>query len=126
MRGYLIDVIEGKMHSVDVFDLEDYQKFIHCQTIDIVSRTIGDREYEIICDDEGLSKRPALVSAVNNDGQPMLVGNLIVMGNSGGDEDMHEISFDEIQHLKKHFMHVVTKGSGPIHHYTLLCDVEFI
>lgn len=112
MRGYLIDVIEGKTHSVDVFDLEDYQKFIHCQTIDIVSRTIGDREYEIICDDEGLSKRPALVSAVNNDGQPMLVGNLIVMGNSGGDEDMHEISFDEIQHLKKHFMHVVTKGSG--------------
>ena len=87
---------------------------------------LGDREYEIICDDEGLSKRPALVSAVNNDGQPMLVGNLIVMGNSGGDEDMHEISFDEIQHLKKHFMHVVTKGSGPIHHYTLLCDVEFI
>ena len=73
MRGYLIDVIEGKTHSVDVFDLEDYQKFIHCQTIDIVSRTIGDREYEIICDDEGLSKRPALVSAVNNDGQPMLV-----------------------------------------------------
>ena len=56
----------------------------------------------------------------------MLVGNLIVMGNSGGDEEMHEISFDEIQHLKKHFMHVVTKGSGPIHHYTLLCDVEFI
>lgn len=48
MRGYLIDVIEGKTHSVDVFDLEDYQKFIHCQTIDIVSRTIGDREYEII------------------------------------------------------------------------------
>lgn len=126
MRGYLIDVIEGKTHSVDVFDLEDYQKFIHCQTIDIVSRTIGDREYEIICDDEGLSKRPALVSAVNSNGQPMLVGNLIVMGNSGGDEDMHEISFDEIQHLKKHFMHVVTKGSGPIHHYTLLCDVEFI
>lgn len=79
MRGYLIDVIEGKTHSVDVFDLEDYQKFIHCQTIDIVSRTIGDREYEIICDDEGLSKRPALVSAVNNDGQPMLVGNLIVI-----------------------------------------------
>ena len=39
---------------------------------------------------------------------------------------MHEISFDEIQHLKKHFMYVVTKGSGPIHHYTLLCDVEFI
>lgn len=124
MRGYLIDVIEGKTHSVDVFDLEDYQKFIHCQTIDIVSRTIGDREYEIICDDEGLSKRPALVSAVNNDGQPMLVGNLIVMGNSGGDEDMHEISFDEIQHLKKHFMHVVTKGSGPIHHYTSRWTME--
>ena len=119
-------VVMPNQLGLDVFDLEDYQKFIHCQTIDIVSRTIGDREYEIICDDEGLSKRPALVSAVNNDGQPMLVGNLIVMGNSGGDEDVHEISFDEIQHLKKHFMHVVTKGSGPIHHYTLLCDVEFI
>lgn len=97
MRGYLIDVIEGKTHSVDVFDLEDYQKFIHCQTIDIVSRTIGDREYEIICDDEGLSKRPALVSAVNNDGQPMLVGNLIVMGNSASEKAFYACCYKRIR-----------------------------
>lgn len=42
-----------------------------------------------------------LVSAVDSEQNAMLVGNLIVMGNSEGDEILHGLSNEELKHLKK-------------------------
>ena len=45
--------------------------------IDIVSRRIKDTYFDIICDDEGLLKDNPRITAVDTEGNPMLVGNLI-------------------------------------------------
>lgn len=57
--------------------LEEYYKYIGCSCIDIVTRKAGDTYFDIICDDEGLLKDNPRISAVDMQGNPMLVGNLI-------------------------------------------------
>lgn len=57
--------------------LDEYYNLIECDCIDIVTRRIGDTYFDIICDDEGLLKDNPRVSAVDLNGNPMLVGNLI-------------------------------------------------
>lgn len=53
MKGLLIDVHNAKIQEVEVSELDDYYKWIGCENIDITSRKIGGRIYDIICDDEG-------------------------------------------------------------------------
>ena len=101
MKGLLIDVHNAKIQEVEVSELDDYYKWIGCENIDITSRKVGGRIYDIICDDEGFFHEPVLVSAVDSEQNAMLVGNLIVMGNSEGDEILHGLSNEELKHLKK-------------------------
>lgn len=58
-------------------ELKEYYDLIECSCIDIVSRRIGDTYFDIICDDEGLLKDNPRVSAIDTEGNVMLVGNLI-------------------------------------------------
>lgn len=59
-------------------DLSGYYRILDCTTIDIVSRKIGDKYYDIVCDDEGLFKENVMVSAMDGKGNPMLVGRLLI------------------------------------------------
>ena len=65
-------------------ELDEYYNLIDCDCIDIVTRKVGDTYFDIICDDEGLLKDNPRVTAVDTEGNPMLVGNLIF---SHTDED---------------------------------------
>lgn len=58
-------------------ELQEYYDLIGCDYIDIVTRKIGDTYFDIICDDEGLLKDNPRITAVDTEGNPMLVGNLI-------------------------------------------------
>lgn len=46
--------------------------------IDIVQRKIGDKVFDIVCDDEGLLLDNPIVSAIAKDCRVMLVGNLFI------------------------------------------------
>lgn len=59
-------------------DLQVYYDIIGCRCIDMPSRKIGKHYYDIIVDDEGLLQDKPIISAVNNAGDAMLVGTLIV------------------------------------------------
>ena len=59
----LVDEVE-----TEIFSLEEKE---------IESRVIGEKRYDIMCDDEGLLKDAPKISAINDMGQPMFVGNLM-------------------------------------------------
>lgn len=83
--------------------------------------------YDIICDDEGFFHEPVLVSAVDSEQNAMLVGNLIVMGNSEGDEILHGLSNEELKHLKKNLAVIsVERDEKTTAVYMMLCNVEYL
>ena len=73
----LFDRETGKLSWVDANSLEDYYRYLKCDCIDIPSRRVGTVYYDIICDDNGLLVEEPIVSAVDSNYKPMLVGNLL-------------------------------------------------
>ena len=59
--------------------LESYYRIIECTTIDIVSRRFAGRRLDVICDDEGLFTDSPVITAVDHNNNPMLVGTLIIV-----------------------------------------------
>lgn len=81
--GYLIDP-EGWACVVELpSSLEGYYNLLDCEAIDIVSRKIGGKYYDIVCDDDGLFRDTVSVSAVDNNGEAMLVGKLLICNHDG-------------------------------------------
>ena len=108
MKVVYMDVENNKLPKVmDIEDkLEVFYELIGCRCIDIVRRKIGNKRYDVICDDEGLFKDDPVVSAVDTKYGDRLVGNLIICksdveGNLMGlsDNDVEEI----IRHIKVYF-----------------------
>ena len=58
-------------------DLQAFYETIDCDIIDIVVREVYEKPFDIIVDDEGLLKEAPIVTAIDADFQPMLVGTLI-------------------------------------------------
>ena len=84
IKGILVDV---KSNIIDVCEieksLESYYKILNCNLIDIVSMKIGNKHFDIICDDEGLMKEDITISAIYDDFTPALVGNLFIVRHDG-------------------------------------------
>ena len=80
ITGILIDVENEKVKCIEIENtLEAYYEVLNCDTIDIVSRKIGRKRFEIVCDDEGAFKETQKISAIDNLGRPQLVGNLFIV-----------------------------------------------
>ena len=62
--------------------LESYYKLLDVDFIDIVSRKIGGKYYDIICDDEALLKADPICSMMEEK-TPMLFGNLFICLHDG-------------------------------------------
>ena len=80
MKAFLLDAENRQTRTVEVNDadhLTDYYKYLNCELVDITSRKIGGKYFDIVADDEGLLKEPRIVSALDTEGQPALVGNLL-------------------------------------------------
>lgn len=58
-------------------ELNDFYEQLECDTFDIATRQVGGKYFDIFCDDIGLFRENPVVSAVDKDGKPMLVGHLI-------------------------------------------------
>ena len=102
MKAYLLDV-ENRVHkAVEIDDsdrLNEYYRLLNCSRIDITSRNVGGIEYDIIADDEGMLKENPIVSALDPEGQPALVGNLLFCKYDGEGGET-SLSDDDIAHLE--------------------------
>ena len=98
MKMLMIDVENRKVKLVEANTLADYYKLIGCRCIDIVRRTIGDVEVEIVIDDEGALVNQPKISAISPEGTPMLYGNLLIAsGRVTDDGELTELDEDEIE-----------------------------
>lgn len=121
IKGFMINVVNGTMGVKEVEGcLDSYYNLLGCDMIEIVSRKIGNYNYEIICDEEGLLKDKAIVSAFSIDGDPMLVGNLFVVAYEGMGE-LRSLTDDEIDNLK----HNICAAIKPDRFYPILTNVEY-
>lgn len=123
IKGVLVDVMNEKVEVVEIEkSLQSYYNILNCDCIDIVSRKIDGREFDIVCDDEGLLKDPQKISAIDIMCQPMLVGNLFIV-KFDGIEDIKSLNDDEINHVLKNCRKIATnkypKG------YKMLTLVEY-
>ena len=74
----------GRVQFKDVEDrLEVLRSEINCDLIDITSRKINGKYYDIVCDDEGFLKDAPIITAVTQDGRPQLVGGLVIVNYDG-------------------------------------------
>ena len=98
MKMLLLDVENKEIKMVEANGLNDYYELIGCRCIDIVRRTIGDVEVEIVLDDEGVLVENPKVSAISVDGTPMLFGNLLIAsGRVTDDGELTELDEDEVE-----------------------------
>ena len=97
IKGVLLDVKENRCEKVEFEPtLENYYSMLHCDMIEIACRKIGSRRgrvYDIVCDEEGTFKEDVKISAINDIGEPMLVGSLLVVGLA--DDEGNETSLTE-------------------------------
>lgn len=101
IKGVLVDVFNKRIETREIEDtLEGYYELLNCDMIEIVSRHIGGKDYDIICDEEGLLKVNPIVSAIDSNNQPMLVGSLFIV-NYGGNGEEASLTEEDINHILK-------------------------
>lgn len=126
MKVVYLNVKDGKAPEVLEIkdDLQEFYKLIDCRTVDIVNRKIGHKRFDIICDDEGLFTDSPKISAIDNFGEPMLVGNLIIVG-TANDEDGNLAGLTDneakyvTERIQKMFTHKYPEG------YYMLTQCEY-
>ena len=98
--------------QVEVDELQDYYNHLGCDLFDIVSRKIGDRFYDVYCDDCGLFEDDPIISMVNKNGEPMLVGNLIFANHNAAGETT-SLSDEDVRYIVKNTCFAIdSKGRG--------------
>ena len=124
IRGFFIDP-ENNIAEERTIEksLDSYYSLLRCDTIDIVSRSIGGKRYDIICDDEALLKAPTYASALDSDGHPALFNSLFVVKFDGRD-DVTDLDDEDINNVGNHLTAVMVM-MGDFITYNLLEGVDY-
>lgn len=111
IKGILVDVQNEEVKVVEIEDeLQSYYKILCCDIIDITQRKIGDKHFDIVCDDEGLLKENPKISAIDVLNRPQLVGNLFIVNFNG--QDITSLDDEDIKYVKER-IHVVRTNYYP-------------
>lgn len=100
LKAVLLDCKKQEAHAIEIKDnLESYYNLVGTDIIDVVTRKINGKAYDVICDEEGLFKHDCVISAINAQGRFQLVNSLVIVGCSDSegcetslkDEDVNAI-----------------------------------
>lgn len=123
-RMVLLDVYNNEVRDVEIDDLQDMYKAIDCSCIEIPVRTIGGKKYNIICDEEGTFRSDAKISAIDNLGNIMFVGNLLITSAYViEDGELTGLTEEEASEVKKYIRTVSTRKYPE--GYKMLTHVEY-
>ena len=78
---------------------------LDCDLIQVVERKIGDKVYDIICDEEGLLK-PNFESAICTNYTENLYGNILIV-NHDDEGDFTSLDDDEIKDINKSIFEMI-------------------
>lgn len=100
-----------------------FYELIGCRAVDIVTRSIGGKYYDIVCDDEGLFAESPVVSAVDDDGSVMFVGNLIICGMANDEGELTSLDDDDFYHIMEHIGVALDRRKGKA--YPVITEVGY-
>lgn len=123
-RLLLIDVENDDVREIECETLDDYYKNLGCDCFNIAYRAVGDRAFDIFCDDEGLLKNDSILSAVTSDGEPALVGNLI-FANHDCEGRTTSLSDDDIAIILSHIKNAATFRNDEPHFHKVVVGVDY-
>lgn len=112
LRGVLVDVEKETVSVMEIEDeLEELYRILNCTCIDIVVRLIGsnNKKFNIVCDDEALLKGEPKISAIDNDGNPQLCGNLFIVSGKVEDGNLKSLFDAEIAYIMQYVFKISTK-----------------
>ena len=124
MKAFYLNVQKNKNGKlIEIEDnLETFYELIQCRCIDIVRRRIGNKPFEIICDDEGALVETPIISAIDSNGNIMLVGNLIVFsGDVTEDGELTELKSDEIEEIRNNIRYIQYQNRT----YCIIANCEY-
>ena len=129
MKAFLLDAENRQTRTVEVDDadhLNAYYQLLNCSLVDITSRKIGGKYFDIVTDDEGLLKEAPIVSAVDSDGKPVLVGNLLFCNYDPQTGAEISLTDDDIEILRAHVRFAALKQDAEEKDYIIvMTDVEY-
>lgn len=132
ITGYLIDVDNERAEVITIpNDLREFYRVLNCHMVDFATRQVGVkfknrkvREYDIICDEEGSFKDDPKISAYDNLGRAMLVGNLLIVNYDYDNADAASLTKDDIKYLQRFIvMQGTHKHPKP---YPMLSQCEYV
>lgn len=120
MKGLVLNTKTNGFGFTDDSTLQGWHDIIGCRCIDIVQRRIGGKVFEIVIDDEGLLTDEPIISALDYDGHPMLVGSLVIYGGVDSEGGLTEITENDVKTVVKHLAHYIDKSGFP--RLSILCE----
>ena len=92
MKGLLLDTEENQIRKVEVNELRDYYKAMHCDCITVVYTQLDGQQLAIICDDEALCKSGCLIPTVKLSSGDTIFNSVIFAAVEPGSEDFSDLS----------------------------------
>jgi hypothetical protein len=87
IKGVLVTPSDkGNTYVPYVLNFDNHKSLysiLNCQTFTVANRKIGDKRFDIYCDDEGLLKNDFKFAASTEGGDEILAGNLFIVTNDG-------------------------------------------
>ncbi len=113
MQVILLDTDILLMQIVETGGGDEWHNLLKCDLIDITTRSIAGREYDLICDDEALLKTGGKVTALSSKGDPVLVGNVIICNFDEETGEERGLTPEDMEHIRQNIVILTedTKGS---------------
>jgi len=88
-------------------ELEVYYDLIQCDTIDLVTRTVGGQAYAFVVDDDGrlFNRMPTVIA---DDGEVLLVGNVVILRRDGS--ELASLTEGDVENIVHHMVRVSENG----------------
>lgn len=99
IKGILITADSAEAISAED-KLDVWYTLLDCRCIDIIVRKIGNKYYNIICDDEALLKSEPVPRAICGNAREILFGNLFICGQAE-DEDLMSLTDEDVENVKQ-------------------------
>lgn len=101
LLGYLVDPGESVAMPVSVGSkLSDFYRLLHCESIDIVRRKIGNNYYSIVCDNYGLfTDETPKFCGFTSKGEPMLAGSLLILRSRYNDSELYPLTAEDVKNI---------------------------
>lgn len=101
--------VEDMFEKINCVKHTDFCEPLNCDCFDIANKNIGGKHFDIFVDDCGLFKINPVVSVVDTDGRPLLVGNLI-FANHDTEGNTTDLSQEDVETILSSLKRVVING----------------